>query len=116
MNRSTIAAFAIILSMTGVGLSGCAWNPFTPQPGGTSFKMSADGTISYENTGRDVDGASGEITFPNGTRGKFKIAGSRGSASADNATLVQAQLNALLIALLGQKIPNLGAVLTPVVP
>lgn len=107
--RGLAVAGALIMAVA--VLPGCSWNPFQPSPGGVSFQMTADGVLKYENNGRDIDAASGDVTFPNGARGKFKIAGSRGSSSTDNAVNAQAQLNALLIALLGQKIPNLGAIL-----
>lgn len=109
MSRHRILSATALIAA--IAVSGCAYNPFQPSPGGVSFKMSADGTLSYENTGRDIDGASGEVVFPNGARGKFRVNGSRGAGSTDNAVNAQAQLNALLIALAGQKIPNLGAVL-----
>ena len=113
MNHRTLRALAIGITLGGLSLavSGCAYNPFQASPGGVSFKMTADGVLSYENTGRDIDSASGDVQFPNGARGKFRVSGSRGSASTDNSVNAQAQLNALLIAMLGQKIPNLGAIL-----
>lgn len=92
-------------------LGACAWNPFQPSPGGVSFAMSQDGMVKYENTGRDIDGASGEVVFPNGARGKFRVNGSRGSASSDQAVAAQAQLNALLIAAMAEKLPSLASAL-----
>ena len=113
MNHRTLRriGYEIHIAALAVVLSGCAYNPFQASPGGVSFKMTADGVLSYENTGRDIDSASGDVQFPNGARGKFRVSGSRGSASTDNSVNAQAQLNALLIAMLGQKIPNLGAIL-----
>jgi len=118
MTHRTLRRIALLgtAAMMALAVSGCAWNPFQQSPGGVSFKMAADGTLSYENTGRDIEAASGDVTFPNGARGKFKVSGSRGSAATDNATTAQAQLNALLIALLQSKIPNLGAILAPALP
>ena len=86
-----------MLSLAGA-LSGCAWNPFQPSPGGTEFKMSADGTIAYSNTGRDIDHASGEVTFPNGAKGKFRVAGSKGGDVTTAAVGQQAAINMALIA------------------
>ncbi len=113
MTYRQLREIGIVMALTAtlIALSGCAWNPLQPPPGGVSFKVSADCSIAYENTGRDIDSASGEFSCPTGAKGKFRVAGSRGSASADNSVNAQAQLNALLIAMLGSKIPNLGAIL-----
>lgn len=107
-----------MLLLLPLALSACAWNPFQPSPGSASFKMSQDGVISYEVNGRDSDSTIAKFTFPNGAKGDIRIVGSRGSASAEQATAAQAQLNALLIAMLGEKIPNFAKVLqaTTVVP
>ena len=79
-------------------LGGCAWNPFQPSPGGTEFSMTADGVIKYSNNGRDIDHASGEVVFPNGARGKFRVAGSKGGDVASAAVQQQAMVNMALIA------------------
>lgn len=114
MNHRTLRALAIGITLGGLALavSGCA-NPWLggPSAGGVSFKWQPDCSGEYQNNGRDIDTFSGEITCPNGARGKFRVAGARGAGSADNAVNAQAQLNALLIAMLGTKIPNLGAIL-----
>lgn len=88
-----LCALALILA-----LPGCAWNPFQPSPGGVSFKMNQDGSVAYENNGRDIDGASGEVVFPNGARGKFRVSGSKGGDAAINATNQQAMINMALVA------------------
>ncbi len=113
MTHRTLRRIACLgtVAMLALAVSGCAWSPFQPSPGGVSFKVEADCSIAYENTGRDIDSASGEFSCPTGARGKFRVSGSRGSAVTDNAVNAQAQLNALLIAMLGSKIPNLGAIL-----
>lgn len=90
---STLAIVCLAFSVTG-----CAWNPFQPSPGGTEFSMTADGSIKYANTGRDIDHASGEVTFPNGARGKFRVAGSKGGDVTTAAVGQQAAINMALIA------------------
>lgn len=99
-------AITITVALTALAaLSGCAWNPFQPSPGGTEFSMTADGVVKYSNNGRDIDHASGEVTFPNGARGKFRVAGSKGSEVAMGAVQQQAAINMALIA----AIPKLSA-------
>jgi hypothetical protein len=90
-------------------VSGCAWNPFQPSPGGTEFTMTQDGKIHYANTGRDVDAASGKVRFPNGAEGEFSVRGSNGSAANLAATAAQAQINMARIQAVQAIIPKLTA-------
>lgn len=67
--------------------------------------MSADGVIKYSNSGRDIDHASGEVTFPNGARGKFRVAGSKGGDVATAAVQQQAMINMALVAAIPKLAP-----------
>jgi hypothetical protein len=99
-----IAALGTVAAMA-LALSGCAYNPFQPSPGGVSFKMTQDGMVSYENNGRDIDSAQGSVTFPNGARGNFRVVGSKGGDVSAGAVQQQALINMALMAML----PKLSA-------
>ncbi len=108
-NTLTLAVFgALLLALA--SLPGCAWNPFGPMPGQTSFRMGPDGAISYQSS-RDIGHASGEFTFPNGARGKFRVADIKGADVAAGAVAQQAQLNGAIVAALASKFPDLAKLL-----
>jgi hypothetical protein len=92
-------------------LPGCVSPPWQAPPGGVIFKAKPDCSFEYENTGRDIDNVTANFTCPNGTKGELHVTGSRGSSNAASGQAAQAQLNAVLIGMLGSKIPNLGAIL-----
>jgi hypothetical protein len=116
MTHSQLRRLAVVgtLAVTAIALQGCA-NPWFmgPSAGGVSFKMSQDGTVSYEDNGRDIQGLRGKIVFPNGAQATIRLDGAKGSTSADNATNQQAALMLALIAQMPKIDPATLAKLAP---
>lgn len=92
----------VLCLMIGLMVSGCAWYPFMPSPGGTKFKMTPEGAMDLETNGVNRDRISGEATFPNGASIKIRMTGQNASDAAIASGEIQTRNNLALIALLQQ--------------